>query len=117
MIGGFLEQNSKTKQDLDSMNAKYLELEKHIQELSSDMVIIHNQIKIPMRVLQLCEVECRKKKCKGKTSEGCQVTKFTLRAVIDGRAWIRDADDMKRTMTFLWVTMCQLWKSCLYSSS
>jgi hypothetical protein len=102
MIGGFLEQNSKTKQDLDSMNAKYLELEKHIQELSSDMVIIHNQIRNTNASITALrsEIMARKKPVvKAVPKKVVKLQNFTLRAVIDGRAWIRDADDMKRTMT------------------
>ena len=102
MIGGFMEQNSKTKQDIDSMNTKYMELEKHIQELSSDMTILHNQIRNTNASITALRSEIMAKKkpeVKVTPKKVIKLQDFALRAVIDGRAWIRDVNDMRRTMT------------------
>jgi len=103
MMGGFLEQNSKNQQSIESMGAKYDQLEKHIRELSSDVTIIHNQIRNTNATIEALRKEMiasrQPKKSPVAVKPVVKLQDFSLRAVIDGRAWIRDAKDIRRTMT------------------
>jgi hypothetical protein len=103
MIGGVIEQSNQQKQILQTMDAKFVQLQKNVQSLAGDISLLQNQIRTTNANVDILRDEFRAslkpQKQVVETKPVVKLQTFLLQAVIEGRAWIRDVNDLKRTMT------------------